>query len=182
MKKQLRWSDSDRREPVGPVNGRNHSPTGWSTPCRLSYVSHSSQSFPNLPSFLVFSNFPILLVIFFCLLGPDKAKYAASVRVTFLPTSSSSSRQPQLFPYTEDQLSIHRDRGPASPHSLRRSTPPATSEAEARGASTFQGPPSAPPSAPMNNISLHHSQGQSKAGTCNISLFRNLQDCVTLQF
>ena len=45
---------------------------GMESPCRLSYVSHSSQSFPNLP-FLVFSNFPILLVIFFCLLGPDKA-------------------------------------------------------------------------------------------------------------
>ena len=75
-----------------------------------------------------------------------------AVRVTLLPPSSSSSRQPQLFPYTEDQLSIHR--GPASPHSLRRSTPPATSEAEARGASTFQGPPThdhhPPPSAPMN--------------------------------
>ena len=69
-----------------------------------------------------------------------------AVRVTLLPPSSSSSRQPQLFPYTEDQLSIHR--GPASPHSLRRSTPPATSEAEACGASTFQGPPDTrPPSA-----------------------------------
>ena len=95
-----------------------------------------------------------------------------SVNFNFSNGSTTTSSSPHTA----------RRQGPASPHSLRRSTPPATSEAEARGASTFQGPPSAPPSAPMNNISLHHSQGQSKAGTCNISLFRNLQDCVTLQF
>ena len=94
-------------------------------------MSHSSQSFPNLP-FLVFSNFPILLSAgFFCLLGPDEAKYAASVpclpclppstvpslptgllyrnhtfllpavRVTLLPPSSSSFRQLQLFQWTD---------------------------------------------------------------------------------
>ena len=105
----LRWSDSDRREPVGPVNGRNHSPTGWSTPCRLSYVSHSSQSFPNLP-FLVFSNFPILLSAgFFCLLGPDEAKYAASVPcLPCLPPSTVPSLpSTSTFPMDRPQRLRH---------------------------------------------------------------------------
>ena len=109
---------------------------GMESPCRLSYVSHSSQSFPNLP-FLVFSNFPILRSAgFFCLLGPDEAKYAASVpclpclppstvpslptgllyrnhtfllpavRVTLLPPSSSSFRQLQLFQWIDHNVFV----------------------------------------------------------------------------
>ena len=165
MKKQLRWSDSDRREPVGPVNGRNHSPTGWSTPCRLSYVSHSSQSFPNLP-FLVFSNFPILLSAgFFCLLGPDEAKYAASVpclpclppstvsslptgllyrnhtfllpavRVTLLPPSSSSFRQLQLFQWIDHNVFV-TSYSPATRTSFASFTPSVNAPGDQRGRGT----------------------------------------------
>ena len=169
--KLLWWSDSDRREPVGPVNGRNRSPTGWSRPadCRTcptlrNLFPTSPSSFCPIPPFFSVPARNHLLLPFGTRrgkvrsFGPLSALSAPlnrsfttglfyrnhtfllpAVRVTLLPPSSSSSRQPQLFPYTEDQLSIHR--GPALPHSLRRSTPPATSEAEACGASTFQGPP-----------------------------------------
>ena len=125
---------------------------GMESPCRLSYVSHSSQSFPNLP-FLVFSNFPILLVIFFCLLGPDKAPCCPNNPSPpfFLLHPSTST-----FPMDRPQLLCHLIQPGDKDHSLRRSTPPATSEAEARGASTFQGPPTQdhhpPPSAVYEHL------------------------------
>ena len=48
--KLLRWSDSDRREPVGPVNGRNRSPTGWSRPADCRTCPTLRNLFPTSPS------------------------------------------------------------------------------------------------------------------------------------
>ena len=100
--KLLWWSDSDRREPVGPVNGRNRSPTGWSRPADCRTCPTLRNLFPTYPS-------------------------------SFSPISPFFSVPPSInFNFSNGSTTTS-----SSPHSLRRSTPPATSEAEARGASTF---------------------------------------------
>ena len=100
--KLLWWSDSDRREPVGPVNGRNRSPTGWSRPADCRTCPTLRNLFPTYPS-------------------------------SFSPISPFFSVPPSInFNFSNGSTTTS-----SSPHSLRRSTPSATSEAEARGASTF---------------------------------------------
>ena len=111
--KLLRWSDSDRREPVGPVNGRNRSPTGWSRPADCRTCPTLRNLFPTYPS-----SFSPISPFF---------SVPPSINFNFSNGSTTTSSSPHTA----------RRQGPASPHSLRRSTPPATSEAEARGASTF---------------------------------------------
>ena len=121
---------------------------GMESPCRLSYVSHSSQSFPNLP-FLVFSNFPILLVIFFCLLGPFRLP---AVRVTLLPPSSSSFRQLQLFQWIDHNVFV-TSYSPATRTSFASFTPSvnAPGDQRGRGMRCFH-----LPGAPRHTTAIHH--------------------------
>ena len=126
--KLLWWSDSDRREPVGPVNGRNRSPTGWSRPadCRTcptlrNLFPTSPSSFSPISPFFSSSSFAFW----------DQTRLPA-VRITRLLHPSTST-----FPMDRPQRLCHLIQPGDKDHSLRRSTPPATSEAEARGASTF---------------------------------------------
>ena len=95
--KLLWWSDSDRREPVGPVNGRNRSPTGWSRPadCRTcptlrNLFPTSPSSFSPISPFFSSSSFAFW----------DQTRLPA-VRITRLPPSSPSFRQLQLFQWTD---------------------------------------------------------------------------------
>ena len=100
--KLLRWSDSDRREPVGPVNGRNRSPTGWSRPadCRTcptlrNLFPTSPSSFSPISPFFSSSSFAFW----------DQTRLPA-VRITRLPPSSSSIRQLQLFQWIDHNVFV----------------------------------------------------------------------------
>ena len=96
------------RAQVGPVNGRNHSPIEYSLQTVVRVPLFAIFSQPTLPRFLQFPHF-------------------SQCR---LPSTST-------FPMDRPQLLCHLIQPGDKDHSLRRSTPPATSEAEARGASTF---------------------------------------------
>ena len=108
-----------------------------------------------------------------------------AVRVTLLPPSSSSFRQLQLFQWIDHNVFV-TSYSPATRTSFASFTPSVNAPGDQRGRGTFQGPPDTrPPSATVcadEHLMNTWSEGQSKAGTCNISLFRNLEDCVTLQF
>jgi len=100
--KLLWWSDSDRREPVGPVNGRNRSPTGWSRPadCRTcptlrNLFPTSPSSFSPISPFFSSSSFAFW----------DQTRLPA-VRITRLPPSSSSIRQLQLFQWIDHNFFV----------------------------------------------------------------------------
>ena len=123
--KLLWWSDPDRREPVGPVNGRNRSPTGWSRPadCRTcptlrNLFPTSPSSFSPISPFFSSSSFAFW----------DQTRLPA-VRITRLPPSSPSFRQLQLFQWT-DHTVFFTSFTPSV-------NAPGDQQAEARGASTF---------------------------------------------
>ena len=131
--KLLRWSDSDRREPVGPVNGRNRSPTGWSRPadCRTcptlrNLFPTSPSSFSPISPFFSSSSFAFWdqtkqstqLQSLVCLVCPLNRSFTTglfyrnhtfllpAVRVTLLPPSSSSFRQLQLFQWIDHNVFV----------------------------------------------------------------------------
>ena len=100
--KLLRWSDSDRREPVGPVNGRNRSPTGWSRPADCRTCPTLRNLFPTSPSsFSPISPFFSSSSIAFW----DQTRLPA-VRITRLPPSSSPIRQLQLFQWIDHNVFV----------------------------------------------------------------------------
>ena len=95
--KLLWWSDSDRREPVGPVNGRNRSPTGWSRPADCRTCPTLRNLFPTSPS----SFYPISPFFSSSSFAFWDQTRLPAVRITRLPPSSSSIRQLQLFQWTD---------------------------------------------------------------------------------
>ena len=129
--KLLWWSDSDRREPVGPVNGRNRSPTGWSRPadCRTcptlrNLFPTSPSSFSPISPFFSSSSFAFW----------DQTRLPA-VRITRLPPSSSSFRQLQLFQWIDHNVFV-TSYSPATRTSFASFTPSVNAPGDQRGRGT----------------------------------------------
>ena len=119
------------RAQVGPVNGRNHSPIEYSlqTVVRVPLFAIFSQ--PPLPRFIQFPHSSRhLLLPFGTIPAPCCPSNPSPPFFLLLPSTST-------FPMDRPQRLCHLIQPGDKDHSLRRSTPPATSEAEARGASTF---------------------------------------------